>query len=329
MTKIDKVILQPINELMERTEHSITLPVAIQASMSILEKIYPNLGFDALYEKIQFKANPSLSFQKSDIENITFVNTNNTITVEITLNFLSIFGASSPIPSHYKEKILEDSQKDKILYDFLNILNHRIMRLIYPVWAKHRYYIQYRHDLQDRLSKYFLSLIGLYPQSQGIPTSLNINRLMPFIASLGMHQKSSASILPILKHYFNHKEIEIQEGIISKFNISQQQQMHLGDTNSTLGSDMHIGTFILSRALSFIIAFKEVEWEDLENFSYIGCKKREMDDLMKILLNTPLDYQISITISKEKIQPCILGTGSMLGSNSWIGDVHSDQTIMV
>ncbi len=329
MTKIDETVLQPINKLMKKIEHSITLPIAIQVSISILKKIYPNLEFDALYEKIRFNANPSLSFQKSDIKDIIFVNKNNTISVEMTLNFLSIFGASSPIPSHYSEKILRDSQKDKVLYDFLNILNHRIMRLINPVWAKHRYYIQYRHNLQDPLSKYFLSLVGLYPQSQGINTFLNINRLMPFIASLGMLQKSSSSILPILRHYFSHEEIEIQEGVISRFNISQQQQMSIGNANSTLGQDMHIGTFILSRTLSFIISFKGIAWEDLEKFSYNGHKKRELDTLMKILLNTPLDYRISITIAKEEIQPCVLGTGSMLGSNSWIGNVDYEQTITV
>ncbi len=325
--KIDKDTLGPINEMMKKVVYQITLPSAVQLVISTLEKIYPDLSFDALYDKILFKANPSLSFQKSDIHDIIFLTDKDNIRVEMTLNFLSIFGASSPLPSHYSEKVLEDLQHDKILYDFLNILNHSIKKLIYSIWVKHRYYIQYQSNLQDRLSKYFLSLIGLYPQSQGIPSSLNINRLMPFIAILSMHQKSSSSILPILKHYFNHREIDIQEGVISQFDIPEQQQMRLGNNSCTLGKDMYIGSFILSRALRFIIAFKNIKWEELEEFSYYGNKKAQLNDLMKILLNTPLDYRVSITIPKDEIRPCLLGEGTKLGTNGWIGNVNKDQVI--
>jgi type VI secretion system protein ImpH len=279
---------------------------------------------------VLFKTNPSLGFAKSDINRLVFVEYAETIRVEITLNFLSIFGAASPLPLHYSEKILEDSYNEKILLDFLDMLNHRLKKLIYPIWEKQRYYIQYQPDLRDDFSKYILSMLGLYSQSQGVPTSLDMHKLLPFSGILSMHQKSSVSLLALLKHYFAHEDITIEEGIISRSELPDDQYVKLGDANCALGEDMCIGSFVLTRNLKFRIGFDSITWNELEAFSYNGTKKRELSDLMRLVQKAPLAYEISVTVKKEEIKPCLMGeNGSSLGVNGWIGDIDEAQTIVV
>ena len=95
----------------------------------------------------------------------------------VTINFLSIFGASSPMPSSYCEMVLNSMDENRLLYDFLNIFNHNIEKFVYPVWERNRYYAQYQRDLSDKFSKYVLSFLGLYSYSTKKTDTLNLQKL--------------------------------------------------------------------------------------------------------------------------------------------------------
>jgi len=328
--KTDKESLDLINNAMSKVTYNATLPVAIHIVMNVLKDMYPNKNFDDLYEMILFKTNPSLAFQKSDIKSIVFLSYKKDETrVEMTLNFLSIFGASSPLPMHYSERVIEDVSSEKILLDFLDMLNHRLKKLIYPIWQKQRYYIQYQKDLKDNFSKYILSILGLYSQAKGAATSLDMHKLLPFSGILSMHQKSTVSLVAILRHYFSHNAISIEEGIISKSKLPQDQYVKLGDANCALGEDMCIGTFLLTRNLKFRIVFDNIKWKELNEFAYCGAKQEELSDLMRLIQKSPLTYDIVVSLKKEEIKPCILGKDISLGVNGWIGNIDSSQTILV
>ncbi len=57
-------------------------------------------------------------FKKTEIANIVFIELLGEVKVEITLNFLGIFGSSSPMPSHFTEMVLDSYDSDHILQDF-------------------------------------------------------------------------------------------------------------------------------------------------------------------------------------------------------------------
>jgi len=327
---IDEKTIENINHTLQKVVKNITLPIAIRLIQNTLKEWFPNKNNDELYEMLLFKTPASLAFQRSDVQHIIFLQKTNGIRVEITLNFLSIFGASSPLPTHYNERVLEDSYNDQILLDFLDMLNHRIKKLIYPIWERQRYYVLYQEDLSDQFSKYILSFLGLYSQSQGVSTSLDLHKLLPFSGILSMHQKSTISLLNILKHYFSHEDIAIEEAIISKSILPKNQHLNLGEQNSLLGENTSIGTFILSRNLKFRIHFNKISWSDLKEFSLNGTKKIQLSDLIQLIQKTPLDYDVAITIPKEEIKPCILGKEDIyMGTNIWIGTPKDDQTIIL
>ena len=330
---IEKGSIDLINKALEKVAKNVTLPIAIRLVITFLKQMHPKKDFDELYESLYFTANPRLSFQVSDVQKVHFYidEAQNNVKVEIQLNLLSIFGASSPLPYHYNEAVLDDSHNDNILLDFLNMFNHRLKKLIYPIWRQQRYYIQYEKDLKDNFSNYVLSIMGLNNEAHNQGTSLNLHKLLPYASVLSMRQKSTDSLLSILKHYFSHEEIRIEEGIISKSNIPKDQYVRLGDGNSTLGMDMSIGEFMLTRNLKFRIHFEDMEWDALNNFSLRGEKRKELKSLMDYVQTDPLDYDFAVTIKKENIQPCIMGEGSQiyLGVNGWLGDVNEDKVVII
>jgi type VI secretion system protein ImpH len=136
--------LKQINNIIKKEISSLTLPSAIHLVQRHLEAFYPKKNSEELYAYVGFKASPSLSFPKSEICSIHFFEENKKVKVAVELNFLSLFGAGTPLPIHYAENIKEDYGEDQVLLDFLNLFNHHLQKFIYPIWKDARYYVSYK-----------------------------------------------------------------------------------------------------------------------------------------------------------------------------------------
>ncbi|WP_298690924.1 type VI secretion system baseplate subunit TssG [uncultured Sulfuricurvum sp.] len=317
----DIMTFQEINTELQNVVAKATLPQAIRLCIQYLRHLYPRADVDALYRKIRFKANPSLAFQKSELSSATLQQNNEGSYIELTLNFLAIFGSASPLPSHYCEMVLESADSDHVLQDFLDMFNHNIQKFIYPIWVKHRYYIQYQHNLQDPFSKYILSILGLYDEHEHRTSTLNLRKLMPYIGILNMRQKSSGTLLAILRHYLVHEDMEIRQCITDTVVIPEWQYTKLGGENCFLGKDMLIGESMKTNSTKFRIILNGVSWNELIAYGVDGTKMDELNDLISFMLDEPLKYDVALRIPKKEICCCTLSdTGSgYLGVNSVIG----------
>lgn len=322
--------LDIINKKLNDSIKNTSLPQAIRLSCLNLKKFYPKEDFESLYKKIRFKSNISLSFQKSEIDKINFIEENNEILVEMTLNFLGIFGSSSPLPSHYSEMVLDSIDEDLILYDFLNLFNHHLQRFVYPIWEKHRYYIQYKEDLSDKFSKYILSFLGLN-FAKSYNSKLNLQKLIPCIGILSMKHKSAGTLKSILRHYLSHDKIEIIQCIPSKYNIPVWQQSSLGNENISLGSDFLIGESIISKNIKFRVLLKDIKKDEIIKYSILGEKMAQLNEIISFSLNEPLEHEVCLEVKKEEKIPLLLDEKqkNYLGINCWIGDSSFDEQIIM
>ncbi len=325
MTQLD-IINKNINESIKKT----TLPQAIRSTCIYLKKFYPDESFETLYTKIRFKSNTSLSFQKSEIDSIYFIEEYKNIYVEIKLNFLGIFGSSSPLPSHYSEMVLSSLDEDLVLHDFLNLFNHHLQKFVYPIWEKHRYYIQYKKDLTDKFSKYILSFLGL--NFVNIKNSrLNLQKLIPCIGILSMKHKSAGTLKAILRHYLSHNDIEIIQCIPSKYNIPTWQYSSLGESNISLGSDFLIGESVISKNIKFRILLKNIKSTEIIQYSILGEKLAQISDIVSFSLKEHLEYEVCLEVKKEEKTQMLLDSSSKnyLGINCWIGNSSFDEEIIM
>lgn len=323
--------LEKINLKLNGKVSKYILPQAIRVTIIYLKMFYPNENRENLYKRIIFKANPSLSFQKSEIKEIKFLEFEKNIKVEITLNFLGIFGSSSPLPSHYSEMVLQSLDIDRVLYDFLNLFNHHLQKFIYPIWEKHRYYIQFKKDLSDKFSKYILSFLGLYSNTIENNSLLNFSKLLPYVGILSMKYKSAGTLKSILRHYLSHKDIEIIQCIPDKYNIPNWQYSSLGKENIFLGENFLIGESVISKNGKFRILLKNVTTDDLIKYSILGKKMDELNDLISFSLKEPLKYEVSLEIKKERKIQLKLNQEKkrFLGINCWIGELGGDEQILM
>lgn len=324
--------IENMNQKIASNIKEYSLPQAIRVSLYYLKKLYANLDTETLYRKILFKGNASLSFQKSEIELLHFYESEvSGKRVELTLNFLSLFGTSSPLPTHYNEMLLESLDTDKVLYDFLDIFNNNLQKFLYPIWEKQRYFIQYNKELKDKFSKYMLSILGLHANYNMPNNRLNFKKIMPYIGVLSMKQKSAGTLTSILRHYLGFSQIEIVQCIKMQSKIPSWQFVKLGQENTSLGVDTSIGEFVTNKTSKFRIMLRNVNTEDMLRYSIHGDKMDELNDLISFAFNEPLEYDVCLEIKQENKVKCVLDESNKryIGINSWIGEPMGNEEIII
>jgi len=317
-----------LNKKIKSSVVKYSLPQGVRVVMTHLSAFYPKENPQKLYERLRFKSNPSLSFAKSELSKIEFIETDTGKNVEITLNFLGLFGAASPLPSHYCEMVLESADTDEALKDFLNLFNHHLQKMLYPIWEKQRYYIQYQSGLEDKFSKYMLSILGLYSQTQSKSSQLNFQRLLPYIGLLSMKQKSAGTLVSILRHYLGHEELEIVQCIEMNEKIPSWQFGALGEENCSLGENALMGESVRTKGSKFQVLLRDIDFDDLYKYSLNGEVMGELQELIDLALNEPLEHELCVEIKEEKIEPFVLSK-HYLGVNCFAGEVHQDKKIIL
>ncbi len=320
-----------IIELNEKIKPAVTkysLSQGVRVVLTHLHDLYPKETPQILYERLRFKSNPSLSFAKSEISKIEFIETSKGKNVEMTLNFLGLFGAASPLPSHYCEMVLDSADGDEVLKDFLNLFNHHLQKMLYPIWERQRYYIQYQSGLEDKFSKYMLSILGLYSETQVKSSNLNFQKLLPYIGLLSMRQKSAGTLTSILRHYLGHDELKIVQCIEMNEAIPSWQLGSLGEKNCTLGSDSLMGESVRTKGSKFQILLENISFDGLYKYSLHGEKMGELQELINLALNEPLEHELCLEIKKEDTEPFELSK-HYLGINCFAGVVEEDAKIIL
>jgi type VI secretion system protein ImpH len=320
--------IDKLNEELNRYIAKYSLSQGVRVAMTYLKKIYPLESPEKLYTRIRFKSNPSLSFAKSELSKMEFVEKENEKYIEITINFLGLFGATSPLPSHYSEMVLDSVDNDEVLKDFLDLFNHHLQKMLFPIWKRQRYYIQYQADLKDNFSKYILSLVGLYSQSEEKTTTLNLRKILPYVGLLSMKQKSAGTLVSILRHYLEHDKLEIIQRIPTNIEIPSWQYSKLGETNCNLGENVLIGSSIRTRNSKFQVLLRDISFEGLFEYSLHGKKMGELQELINLSLNEPLKHELCLEIKKENIEPFELSKHH-LGINCFLGEVYKDAKIIL
>ena len=102
-------------------------------------------------EHIVFRSNASLAFPVREVEEIEYDNDIHCHLpkVRVTVNFMGLYGPSSPLPDHYTEEILFSGKEDSDSRRFLDIFNHRYISFFYRCWEKYRYPLQYKEGATD------------------------------------------------------------------------------------------------------------------------------------------------------------------------------------
>lgn len=289
-----------------------------------------SLTDEQLYERIEFIANPSLGFPTCDIEYIEFFHENGEVRVRMCINPLGLIGANSPLPVFYGEQALGNGiYEDNTTKDFLNFFNDRLQRLLLPIWKKYRYYAFFQTGAKDAFSTKLFSFVGLGDESLRKVDNLNWKRLLPYLGMISLRAHSAVLVESVLRYYFKHMDIYVEQCIERKVSIAEDQLNQLGLNNSVMGDSLVLGTEVRDRSGKFRIHILKLTWVRFHQFLPIYKEYIQLGTLVRFILKDPLDYDIKLQLLKDEIKDLTIGKQSecLLGWTSWLGKEMADGEI--
>lgn len=296
-----------------------------QAVRLVLERLseqHPELDEDSLYQRLEFQANPSLGFPGADIEQVSFFEEQGNWRARLQVNLPGLFGSGSPLPAFYSEQALGDNSTTR---NFLDLFNERLYRLLLPIREKYRYHARFRPGATDPFSARLFALIGLGGEAIRASGELNWKRLLPYLGLLSLRAHSAALIESVLRYYFKHPAVHIEQCLERRVPILAEQQSRLGQANSRLGDDLVLGGTVRDRSGKFRIHIRQLSWERFHDFLPNGSHYQPLLALVRFTLRDPLDYDIRLELETDNRPALRLGASNpcRLGWSSWLGQTRS------
>ncbi len=303
-----------------------------QAVLLVVDRLrgaHPYLSDDDLYDQLEFQANPSLGFPGSDVDRVEFFTEHGQLRARLRFNLIGLVGSSSPLPAFYGEQALGDSEDGNPTRNFLDLFHHRLQRLMLPIWQKYRYRVSFQSGALDPFSSQLFALIGLGGEEIRKAQELNWKRLLPYLGLLSLRAHSAALIEAVLRYYFKHAELTIEQCIERRVEILEEQRNCLGRANSMMGEDLVLGERVRDRSGKFRICIRELDWLRFHEFLPIGFGYQPLCALVRFTLRDPLDYDIRLVLRQEEIRELRIGeqNACRLGWTSWLGRERADGVV--
>lgn len=299
---------------------------AVRLVLERLRELHPELDEDSLYQHLEFRANPSLGFPGTDIEQLECFEEQGQWRARLQVNLPGLFGSGSPLPAFYAEQALGEDNPTR---DFLDLFNARLYRLLPQIMEKYRYHARFRPGASDPFSARLFALLGLHGEPLRASAELNWKRLLPYLGLLSLRAHSAALIESVLRYYFKHAAIHIEQCLERRVSILAEQQSRLGQANSRLGSDLVLGDSVRDRSGKFRIHIRQLSWERFHEFLPNGPHYRPLLALVRFTLRDPLDYDIRLELQMGDRPQLGLGARNpcRLGWNSWLGQTRNDAVV--
>jgi len=300
-----------------------------QAVLQVIDRLrvaHPQLDEDALYDHLEFQANPGFGFPGHDIDQVVFFVERDQLRARIRLNVLGLLGAGSPLPAFYAEQATVEHAAGTTTRDFMDVFHHRLQRLLLPVWRKYRYRTCFRSGARDGFSEQMFALLGLGGAQIRGAAQLDCKRLLPYLGLLSLRVHSAALIETVLRYYFKHRDVYLEQCVERSVVITARQRNRLGAGNNTVGEDLVLGSRIADRSGKFRVHVRGLSWSRFHQFLPVGIDYQPLCSLVRLTARDPLEFDLRLALAKGEARPLHIGDNNVcgLGWTSWLGHEYAD-----
>lgn len=276
----------------------------------------------APYEHKQIHIVPhlSLGFPASDIESVTeHTDQQDQNHFRIKANFLSLYGASSPLPGFYSEELLDEQSDDNSASrDFLDIIHQRLYLLFFQSWLKYRQFQQISEEDDNSHLERLFCLLGL-GEPEFREKLESPNDLLRYIGLFSQAPRSALGLKTLLSDALN-LPVEIVCCLERKAKIPEDQRIQLGANVVGLGNDSFLGEEIGDRMGKFRIKVGPLDEPNYRAFFPGSPLYNKVITLSDLFVSDPLEYDIEVKMAGQQAKTVCLGEKqwSGLGLDSWL-----------
>jgi type VI secretion system protein ImpH len=300
---------------------------------SVDNAVLPGKADSLAREPLRFRPNASMAFPRSDVSCIEVISNGEDKTkFRMDVNFMGLYGPSSPLPAFYTEEIIDGSRDEHTQRDFLDMFHHRAISFLYRSWSKYRYYEQFEANAVDQFSQWMLSLIGFQDATLRKGLNLDWERLLAYLGLLSMRARSAPTVARILSHYFRGLPVVLDQWVERSISIDETQRAFLGQGNCSLGEDCTIGERVKDISGKFRISLGPLEFDTFRDFLPKGERYHALLDLVRLTLRDQLEFDLQLILLRSEIPDLTLAYDNpcQLGWSSWLGYISdSNQNVVI
>jgi type VI secretion system protein ImpH len=272
-------------------------------------------------EVVRFSAYHATSFPASQVQGAEWPDGGQP---RFIINFMGLTGPSGVLPLYYSELIMERLRsKDRAMRDFLDLFNHRMVSLFYRAWEKHRFYVRYERDQQDRFSQYLMDLIGLGTPGLQRRLAVRDESLLFYSGLLSLQPRSATAMEQILSDYFG-VPARVEQFVGAWHRLSGVDQCQVGEpftASEQVAVGAVVGDAVFDPNSGARVVLGPLTFAQYRQFLPDGNAHATLRALVQHFCNNEVDFEVQLVLHREHIPPCVLDTSAealpQLGWTTW------------
>ncbi|HEB49758.1 MAG TPA: type VI secretion system baseplate subunit TssG [Desulfobulbus sp.] len=270
-------------------------------------------------DRVLVRPGLSLAFPPADVEGVEEIVHGEESRFRVTATFFGLYGVSSPLPTFYTEELMDEASDDEsVSREFLDIIHHRLYRLLFQAWLKYRQAPQVLEERnQDHVERLFCLLgLGEPEFREGIRDS---PRLLRYTGLFAQSCRSALGLETLLRDGLG-LPVQVEPCVRRKARIPDDQRIRLGAMTVPLGRDSFLGQEMDDRMGKFRIRVGPLAEEDYRAFFPGSPMLERLVELTGLYLLEPLEYDIDVTMAAREGRTTCLGgpQWASLGLDTWL-----------
>ena len=282
---------------------------------------------DVLESKIRTHPRLSLDFPNSDIVDITKEDD----VIKLTVTFMGLYGESSPLPTFYTETLLEEQRDDKsVMREFIDIFNIPIYQAYFKVWLKNQLGIRL-DEFNDPKVMDLLHVFSGMPKEHLRQKYQDSYSLLKYAALNMQYPRSAEALRTLISDIIDNDTIEIIQCIKQMASIPKTQYCSLGEKNSILDDNLHLGDKIKDRMGKFRVSIGDLDMKSFNLLLPNGEKFNSLVRAVRLYLGESLNWDLQLTLRDDAYKAITLGDDEnvKLGLNTWLGTNTKVRTLFL
>lgn len=288
-------------------------------------------------ELVRFRSDVAYGFATGDVGSLTAPDAsderNDRLPDAMTVNFIGIATPNSfgSLPTPYVEEI-RDRARDKnfALRDFLDLFNHRLISLFYRAWERSR--PEVLHDLGER-SPYeavLHALIGLEGEVLRGRLPCDSRDLLGRAGLLSMRPAGQSAIQGLVESLIGIPT-KVEQFLPCWYEMDVADRTRLGDRNSTLGSDMSLGSEVCLAQWRFRVRIGPMDFATYRSLLPGQEAGDTLAAAIRLAVGPEYDFELNLVLDRAAVPPLRLGDpdedepACRLGWSSWLDRSRVDR----
>lgn len=271
-------------------------------------------------ESFRLGQEASLNFPSSSVASANYDPDEDRL--NILIRCLGMLGPNGALPTVMTEHVIRRarSKRDKTLYEFINMLQHRLFTLFYRAWALNRPSVDCTWGEASKFRNYIAALAGVHDVHAEHSCEIEPRASMYYCGIFGAYTANRDDLVAFLEDYFE-VPFKLVECIGNWLVISKRDRACLGRVanTTTLGLNLVLGERIWNAHLRYRIHIGPVDHDDFLRFLPNHPSFYKLRDSLQKYVGSQYDCLLTMSLQAKSVPTVSLGKKSFLGWNSWMG----------